>query len=72
MSLILTSCLSAMKNHVNNKKNLFCSIKNSGEILNKLSSILVCLHMDSVSSILAPITTNLVCFFHVLQCVRSK
>ena len=43
----LTSCLTAIKNHVikycttvyeRNGKNLFWSIKNSGEILNKLKS----------------------------------
>ena len=47
MSIILTSCLTAIKNHVikycttvneRNGKNLFWSIKNSGEILNKLKS----------------------------------
>ena len=47
LSLILTSCLTAIKNHVikycetvyeRNGKNLFLSIKNSGEILNKLKS----------------------------------
>ena len=45
--LFLTSCLTAIKNHVinycttvyeRNGKNLFWSIKNSGEILNKLKS----------------------------------
>ena len=49
LSILLTSCLTAIKNHVikycpkvsvyeRNGKNLFCSIKNSGEILNKLKS----------------------------------
>ena len=47
LSILLTSCLTAIKNHdikycttVNerNGKNLFWSIKNSGEILNKLKS----------------------------------
>ena len=47
MSILLTSCLIAIKNHVikyyttvyeRNGKNLFWSIKNSGEILNKLKS----------------------------------
>ena len=47
LSIILTSCLTAIKNHVikyctivyeRNGKNLFWSIKNSGEILNKLKS----------------------------------
>ena len=47
MSILLTSCLTAIKNHVikyctrvyeRNDKNLFWSIKNSGEILNKLKS----------------------------------
>ena len=47
LSILLTSCLSAIKNHVikycttvyaRNGKNLFWSIKNSGEILNKLKS----------------------------------
>ena len=46
-SILLTSCLTAIKNHVikycttvyeRNGKNLFWSIKNSGEILNKLKS----------------------------------
>ena len=45
--ILLTSCLTAIKNHVikycttvyeRNGKNLFWSIKNSGEILNKLKS----------------------------------
>ena len=47
ISILLTSCLTAIKNHVikycttvyeKNGKNLFWSIKNSGEILNKLKS----------------------------------
>ena len=47
LSILLTSCLTAIKNHVikycttvyeRNGKNLFWSIKNSGEILNKLNS----------------------------------
>ena len=47
MSILLTSCLTAIKNHVikycttvyeRNGKKLFWSIKNSGEILNKLKS----------------------------------
>ena len=47
MSILLTSCLTGIKNHVikycttvyeGNGKNLFCSIKNLGEILNKLKS----------------------------------
>ena len=47
LSIILTSCLTLIKNHVikyyttvyeKNGKNLFWSIKNSGEILNKLKS----------------------------------
>ena len=47
LSSLLTSCLTAIKNHVikycttvyeRNGKNLFWSIKNSGEILNKLKS----------------------------------
>ena len=47
LSILLTSCLTAIKNHVikycttvyeRNCKNLFWSIKNSGEILNKLKS----------------------------------
>ena len=47
MSILLTSCLTAIKNHVikycttvyeRNGKKLFLSIKNSGEILNKLKS----------------------------------
>ena len=45
LSILLTSCLTAIKNHVirycttvyeRNGKNLFWFIKNSGEILNKL------------------------------------
>ena len=47
LSILLTSCLTAIKNHVikycliiyeRNGKNLFWSIQNSGEILNKLKS----------------------------------
>ena len=47
LSILLTSCLTAIKNHVIKYcktvyemfgKNLFLSIKNSGEILNKLQS----------------------------------
>ena len=47
LSILLTSCLTAIKNHVikycttvyeRNGKNIFWSIKNSGEILNKLKS----------------------------------
>ena len=47
LSILLTSCLTAIKNHVikycttvyeRNGENLFWSIKNSGEILNKLKS----------------------------------
>ena len=47
LSILLTSCLTAIKNHVikycttvyeRNGKNLFWSIKNSGEILNKFKS----------------------------------
>ena len=47
LSKLLTSCLSAVKNHVirycekvyeSSSKNLFLSIKNSGEVLNKLKS----------------------------------
>ena len=47
LSILLTSCLTAIKNHVIkycttvyeiNGKNVFWSIKNSGEILNKLKS----------------------------------
>ena len=47
MSILLTSCLTAIKNHVikycitvyeTNGKNLFWSIKNPGEILNKLKT----------------------------------
>ena len=47
VSILLTSCLTAIKNHVikycttvyeRNDKNLFWSIKNLGEILNKLKS----------------------------------
>ena len=48
LSVLLTSCLTAIKIHVikfcttvyeRNGKNLFWSIKNSGEILNKLKSV---------------------------------
>ena len=47
LSILLNSCLTAIKNHVikycppvykRNGKKLLCSIKNSGEILNKLKS----------------------------------
>ena len=47
LSFLLTSCLTTIKNHVikycttvyeRNGKNLFWSVKNSGEILNKLKS----------------------------------
>ena len=47
LSIILTTCLTAIKNHImkycetvfeSNGKNLFWSIKHSGEILNKLKS----------------------------------
>ena len=47
LSILLISCLTAIKNHVikyctaiyeRNGKNLFWSIKNSGEMLNKLKS----------------------------------
>ena len=47
LSILLTSCLTAIKNHVikycttvyeRNGKNLFWSIKNSGQILDKLKS----------------------------------
>ena len=47
LSKLLTSCLTAVKNHVirycekvyeRSGKNLFWSIKNSGEVLNKLKS----------------------------------
>ena len=47
LSIILTSCLTAIKNHVikycrnvfeRNGKNIFWSVKNSGEIFNKLKS----------------------------------
>ena len=47
LSILLTSCLTAIKNHVikyfttvyeRNGKNLFWSLENSGEILNKLKS----------------------------------
>ena len=47
LSILLTSCLAAIKNHVikyctkvneRNGKKIFWSIKNSGEILNKLKS----------------------------------
>ena len=47
LSILLTSCLTAVKNHVirycekvyeKSSKNLFWSIKNSGEVLNKLKS----------------------------------
>ena len=65
LSILLTSCLTAIKNHVikycttvyeRNGKYLFWSFKNSGEILNKLKSrgflASVCLHMISLLSIL--------------------
>ena len=64
LSILLTSCLTAIKNHVikycttvyeRNGKNIFWSIQNSGEILNKLRSrgfLASCLHMISQLSIL--------------------
>ena len=66
LSILLTSCLTAIKSHIikycttvyeRNGKNLFWSIKNSGEILNKLKSrgFLASgfsLHMISLLSIL--------------------
>ena len=65
LSVLLTSCLTAIKKHVikycttdneRNGKKLFWSIKNSGEILNKLKSrgflVLACLHMIFLLSIL--------------------
>ena len=62
LSILLTSCLTAIKNHVikycttvyeRNGKNLFWSIKNSGEILNKLKSRgFLGLHMIYLLSIL--------------------
>ena len=51
LSKLLTSCLTAVKNHViincekvyeRSSKNLFWSIKNSGEVLNKLKSRRFC------------------------------
>ena len=48
LSICLTSCLTAIKNHVikycttvyeRNGKNLFCSIKSLGKILNELKSV---------------------------------
>ena len=56
LSIILTSCLTAIINHVikycetvfeRNDKNLFLSVKNAGEILNKLKS--KCFLASSVS-----------------------
>ena len=77
LSILLTSCLTAIKNHVikycttvyeRNGKNLFWSIKNSGEILNKLKSRGFCLKtvkillsplwLHSVSSKQIPQSTN--------------
>ena len=65
LTFLLTSCLIAIKNHAikycktvykRNGKNLFWSIKNSGEILNQLKSIGFLasglLHMISLLSIL--------------------
>ena len=65
LSILLTSCLAVIKNHVIKYcttvnemfgKNLFWSIKNSGEILNRLQSrgflASSCLHMISLLSIL--------------------
>ena len=66
LSILVTSCLTAIKDHVirycttvyeRNGKHLLWSIKNSGEILNKLKSrgFLAsgfCLHMISLLSIL--------------------
>ena len=63
LSMLLDSCLTAIKNYAikncttvyeRNGKKLFWSIKNSGEILNKLKSTdfqhLVCQHMISLLS----------------------
>ena len=65
LSILLTSCLTAIENHVikycttvyeRNGKSLFWSIKNSGEILINYSlevfQHLVCLHMIFLLSIL--------------------
>ena len=72
LSMFLTSCLTAIKNHVIKYcttvyerigKNLFCSIKNSGEILNKLKSrgfLASCLSTYDVSTLYTTLPHNLI------------
>ena len=72
LSILLTSCLTAIKNHVikycttvyeRNGKNLFWSIKNSGEILNKLKSrgfLASCLSTYDFSSLYTTLPHNLI------------
>ena len=72
LSILLTSCLTAIKNHVikycttvyeRNGKNLFWSIKNSGEILNKLKSrgfLASCLSTYDFSTLYTTLPHNLI------------
>ena len=67
LSKLLTSCLTAVKNHVisyyekvyeRSGKNLFWSIKNSGEVLNKLKSR--GFHATSLSTLYTTLPHNLI------------
>ena len=72
LSILLTSCLTAIKNHVikycttvyeRNGKNLFWSIKNSGKILNKLKSrgfLASCLSTYDFSTLYTTLPHNLI------------
>ena len=72
LSILLTSCLTAIKNHVikycttvyeRNSKKLFWSIKNSGEILNKLKSrgfLASCLSTYDFSTVYTTLPHNLI------------
>ena len=71
LSILLTSCLTAIKNHVikycttvyeRNGKKLFWSIKNSGEFFNKLKSrgFLACLSTYDFSTLFTTLPHNLI------------
>ena len=72
MSILLTSCLTAIKNHVikycttvyeRNGKKIFWSIRNSGEILNKLKSrgfLASCLSTYDFSTLYTALPHNLI------------
>ena len=72
LSILLTSCLTAIKNHVikycttvyeRNGKKLFWSIKNSGEILNKLKSrgfLASCLSTYDFSTLYTTLPHNII------------